>query len=154
MENVEGFVLGGKTKLLTVTNIAANAFAYDKSLKRLVLHSDAKIVVGATPFSNGRTPDEIVFTGKPPKGADVFANLLSGVKNGDRFVIIRVPHGSWDWVQAPGVDPFPTADEKALAGGESKKVFGVIRGEESGETYVKAICVFDEPPKGLIINIR
>lgn len=154
MENVEGFVLGGKTKALTVTNIAANAFAYDKSLKRLVLHADAEIVVGATPFANGRTPDEIVLTGMPPENSEVYENLLSGVWKGDAPVVIRIPRGSWAWAQAPGIDHSPTSAEKALAGDESKKVFGVVRGEEGGTAYVKAICIFDEPLRGFIIKVR
>ena len=154
MENVEGFVLGGKTKALTVTNIAANAFAYDKSLKRLVLHADAEIVVGATPFANGRTPDEIVLTGMPPENSEVYENLLSGVRKGDAPVVIRIPRGSWAWAQAPGIDHSPTSAEKALAGDESKKVFGVVRGNADGVPYVKALCLFDEPLSGMVIKIR
>ena len=154
MENVEGFVLGGRDKATTVTNIAANAFAYDVSLRRLVLHADAGIVVGATPFANGRTPDEIVFTGAPPRDASVLANLLSGVAAGDAPVIVRTPKGTTAWQNAVGMDHTPTAAEKALAGDESGHVFGVVRGDDSGTPFVKALCIWDEAPEATVLYVR
>ena len=154
MANVEGFVLGGKNKATTVTNIAANAFAYDVSLRRLVLHADAGIVVGATPFANGRTPDEIVFTGAPPSDASVLSNLLSGVAAGDAPVIVRTPRGTTAWQNAVGMDHTPTAAEKALAGDESGHVFGVVRGDDNGTPFVKALCIWDEAPEATVLYVR
>ena len=154
MANVDGFVLGGKDKAATVTNIAANAFAYDVSLKRLVLHAAADIVVGETPFSNGRTPDEIVFTGAPPSSPTAFANLFGAVTSSDTPRTVRIPKGTQAWQTAVYIDHDPTAAEKALAGDESNKVFGVYRGSDGGEPFVKAVCVWDEPIKGTQIVIR
>ena len=154
MPNVEGFVLGGRDKATTVTNIAANAFAYDVSLRRLVLHADAGIVVGVTPFANGRTPDEIVFTGAPPRDASVLANLLSGVSSSDTPVIIRIPRGTTAWQGAVGMDHAPTAAEKALAGDQSGHVFGVVRGDDSGTPFVKALCIWDEAPEATVLYVR
>ena len=156
MANVEGFVLGGKTQATTVTNIAANAFSGDVSLKRLVLHADAGIVVGATPFANGRTPDEIVFTGAAPASATVFENLLAGVGDGDGPVFIRVPAATRDWRHAAGIDHSPERAEKALAGDEAKKVFGVCRGEANGTPFIKALCVSDTdlPDEATVLLVR
>jgi hypothetical protein len=155
MANVEGFVLGGKTAETTVTNIAANAFSGDTSLKRLVLHADADIVVGATPFSNGRTPDEIVFTGAPPPRSETsFANLLAGVSAGDSPVVVRFPKIKEAWLAASYIDRSPTAAERALAGDEAKKVFGVYRGESGGASFVKALCIPDELPSAMVIIVR
>jgi hypothetical protein len=154
MENVEAFVLGGRTRSLTVTNIAAKAFSGDTSLKRLVLHADAEIVVGATPFAGGRTPDEIVFTGVPPSSPEVLENLLSGVGQGDDPVVIRIPRGSSAWLNASGIDDEPTAAERALAGDEQGKVFGVCRGASGDATFVKAVCIFDEPIPGFKVIVK
>jgi len=154
MANVEGFVLGGKDKATTVTNIAANAFAFDTTLKRLVLHASADIVVGATPFSNGRTPDEIVFTGAPPSSSTAFANLFGAVTSGDTPRLVRILKGTQAWQTAGYIDHIPTAAEKALAGDEADKVFGVYRGSDGGVSFVKAVCVWDEPIKGLRLIIR
>ena len=153
MANVEGFVLGGKDKTTTVTNIAANAFAYDAALTRLVLHASQDIVVGATPFSNGRTPDEIVFTGAPPSSPSVFANLFTAVTSGDTPRIVRIPKGTAAWLNTTYIDYAPTTVEKALAGDESGKVFGVHRGFDNGMPFVKAVCVWDEPIKGMKIIV-
>ena len=154
MANVEGFVLGGKDKTTTVTNIAANAFAYDAALTRLVLHASQDIVVGATPFSNGRTPDEIVFTGAPPSSPSVFANLFTAVTSGDTPRIVRIPKGTAAWLNTTYIDYAPTTVEKALAGDESGKVFGVHRGFDNGMPFVKAVSVLDEPIKGTKIIVR
>ena len=147
-------MLGGKDKATTVTNIAANAFAYDVALKRLVLHSSADISVGATPFANGRTPDEIVFTGVPPSSPTVFANLFADVTSSDTPRIVRIPKGTMAWLNAAYIDHSPTGAEKAIAGDESDKVFGVYRGSDGGAPFVKAVCVWNEPIKGLRIVIR
>ena len=154
MANVEGFVLGGKDKATTITNIAANAFAYDTSLKQLVLHASADIAVGATPFSNGRTPDEIVFMGVPPSSSTVFANLFADVVSSDTPRIVRIPKGTMAWLNAAYIDHSPTGAEKALAGDESDKVFGVYRGSDGGTPFVKAVCVWDTPVKGTALVIR
>ena len=154
MANLEGVVLGGKTKETTVTNIAANAFERDASLRRLVLHNDADIEVGATPFFNGRTPDEIVFTGAPPNSPTVFANLFAGIGAGDAPRIVRIPKGTQAWMSAAYIDTCVSAAEKALAGTESGDVFGVYRGESGGASFVKAVCVWDEPMHGSRIVIR
>ncbi len=154
MANVEGFAFGGKTKATTITNIAANAFAYDTSLKRLVLHAGADLVVGDTPFSNGRTPDEIVFSGPPPLSETSFANLLAEVSAGDNPVIVRFPKVKQAWVDASYIANDFTAAEKALAGSEAQKLFGVYRGESGGVPYVKALCIPDELPKAMVILVR
>ena len=77
MRNLEGLSLGGKDKYTTVTNICANAFQGDTSLKRLTLHGARELTVGATPFSSGYSPTEFVFTGPSPASETSFANLLS-----------------------------------------------------------------------------
>ena len=154
MANVEGFVLGGKDKATTITNIAANAFAYDTSLKQLVLYASADIAVGATPFSNGRTPDEIVFMGVPPSSSTVFANLFADVTSSDTPRIVRIPKGTMAWLNAAYIDHSPTGAEKALAGDESDKVFGVYRGSDGGTPFVKAVCVWDTPVRGFVISFK
>lgn len=154
LKNMEGLTLGGCDKATTVTNIAANAFSGDTSLKRLVLHADAGIVVGATPFSNGRTPDEIVFTGAPPRNATVFANLFAGISAGGAPSIARIPIGTAAWMSTSYIDYAPTAAEKALAGDEAGHVFGVFRGEDGGASFVKALCVMDRAPAALVITVR
>ena len=154
MANVEGFVFGGKTAAATITNIAANAFAYDTSLRRLVLHAGPDLVVGATPFANGRTPDEIVFSGPPPQSETSFANLLAGVSAGDSPVIVRFPKVKQAWLDASYIDRDFTAAERALAGDEAKKLFGVYRGESDGTPFVKAVCIPDEMPKAMVIIVK
>jgi hypothetical protein len=154
MANVESFVLGGNTKDTTVTNIAANAFSGDTSLKRLVLHADAGIVVGATPFANGQTPDEIVFTGAAPRDSTVFDNLFAGVSAGSAPSIARIPVGTAAWMSTSYIDYAPSAAEKALAGDEAGHVFGVFRGEDGGASFVKALCVMDRAPAALVITVR
>ncbi len=154
MANVECFVFGGKTAVTTITNIAANAFAYGTSLKRLVLHAGPDLVVGATPFANGRTPDEIVFSGPPPQSETSFANLLAGVSAGDSPVIVRFPKVKQSWLDAAYIDRSFSAAERALAGDEAKKVFGVYRGESDGTPFVKAVCIPDEMPKGMVIIVK
>ena len=144
LPNLEGLTLGGYDKGTTVTNIAANAFAGDTSLRRLVLHADAGIVVGETPFAGGRTPDEIVFTGAPPSDRAVFANLFAGVSASDAPCVVRIPKGTGAWLSAPYIDANPTAAEKALAGDEAGRVFGVYRGADGGTSFAKAICIMDE----------
>ena len=154
LKNMEGLTLGGCDKATTVTNIAANAFSGDTSLKRLVLHADAGIAVGATPFANGRTPDEIVFTGAAPRDSTVFENLIAGVSAGSAPSIARIPVGTAAWMSTSYIDYAPTAAEKALAGDEARHVFGVFRGEEGGASFVKALCVMDRGPAALVITVR
>ena len=154
MTNLEGVVLGGKTEATTVTNIVTKAFELDTSLKKLVLYNDADIEVGATPFLNGRTPDEIVFMGLPPNSPTVFANLFAGIGASDTPRIMRIPKGNQAWMTTAYIDTCVTAAEKALAGDESDKVFGAYRGESGGTPFVKALCVWDEPMRGLRIVIR
>ena len=154
LKNMEALTLGGRDKATTVTNIAANAFTGDTSMKRLVLHADAGIVVGATPFSGGRTPDEIVFTGAPPSDPSVFANLFAGVSAGSAPSIARIPVGTTAWMSTSYIDYAPTAAEKALAGDEAGHVFGVFRGEDGGASFVKALCVMDRAPAALVITVR
>ena len=154
MTNLEGVVLGGKTEATTVTNIVTKAFELDTSLKKLVLYNDADIEVGATPFLNGRTPDEIVFMGLPPNSPTVFANLFAGIGASDTPRIMRIPKGTQAWMAAAYIDTYVSAAEKALAGAEADKVFGVYRGESGGTPFVKALCVWDEPMYGFRFIIR
>ena len=143
LTNTVGLVVGGYDASTTVLNIPANAFSGDTSLRRLTLHADSGIAVGATPFSDARTPDEIRFTGAPPDDASVLANLLDGVGAGDAPVFIRVPAATRQWRRAVGIDHLPTTAEKSLAGDERRRVFGVCRGEAGGASFIKALCVSD-----------
>ena len=53
------------------------------------------------------------------------------------------------------IDYAPTAAEKALAGEDADKVFGVYRGESGGTPFVKAVFIrVGELPKGLMIIAR
>ncbi|MBR4613606.1 MAG: hypothetical protein IKO40_12925, partial [Kiritimatiellae bacterium] len=124
------------------------------SLKRLVLHADAAITVGATPFFNGRTPDEIYFTGAAPTSASAIENLLDGVGSGNAPVIIRVAQPSRGWVSAQYVAKNATAEEKALAGDDARNVFGTYRGNDGGTPYLKALFVWDEAPGATVVIMR
>jgi hypothetical protein len=110
--------------------------------------------VGATPFLNGRTPDEIVFMGLPPNSPTVFANLFAGIGASDTPRIMRIPKGTQAWMTTAYIDTCVSAEEKALAGEESDKVFGVYRGESGGTPFVKVLCVWDEPMYGFRFIIR
>ena len=154
MPNLEGITLGGWDNATTVTNLPAKAFEGDTSLKRLVLHADAAITVGATPFFNGRTPDEIYFTGAAPTSATAIENLLDGVGSGNAPVIIRVAQPSRGWVSAQYVAKNATAEEKALAGDDARNVFGAYRGNDGGTPYLKALFVWDEAPGATVVIMR
>ena len=52
------------------------------------------------------------------------------------------------------IDHSPTGAEKALAGDESDRVFGVYRGSDGGTPFVKAVCVWDTPVRGFVISFK
>ena len=140
MAKVEGISLGGKDKATTVTNICANALTSDPSLKRLTLHAAADITVGATPFSTGQTPTEIVFTGPAPTSETVLANLLARVTAAaTKPVRIYASILQEGWATAPYIDHSPTAEERAEAPGE--RVIGVYRGGASAPQG-KALVIY------------
>ena len=127
MRNIEGISLGGKDKYTTVTNICANAFQGDRSLKRLTLHGARELTVGATPFSSGYSPTEFVFTGPAPASETSFANLLSRATAAEKKPVKVYASILQDgWTTDSYIDHNPTAAERAEAPGE--RVIGVYRG--------------------------
>ena len=127
MRNLEGLSLGGKDKYTTVTNICANAFQGDTSLKRLTLHGARELTVGATPFSSGYSPTEFVFTGPSPASETSFANLLSRATAAEKKPVKVYASINQDgWLTDSYIDHNPTAAERAEAPGE--RVIGVYRG--------------------------
>jgi len=155
LAKVESISLGGKDKATTVTNICANAMTSDPSLKRLTLHAAADITVGATPFSTGQTPTEIVFTGPAPTSETVLANLLARVTAAAaKPVRIYASVLQEGWETAPYIDHSPTAEERAEAPGE--RVIGVYRGGATAPQG-KALVIyrksrFDMPATVIIIR--
>ena len=155
LAHVEGISLGGKDKVTTVTNICANAFAGDNSLRRLTLHASADITVGATPFSSGQTPTVIVFTGPAPTSDTALANLLARVTAAEtKPVRIYASVLQEGWETVPYIDHSPTAEERAEAPGE--RVIGVYRGGASAPQG-KALVIyrksrFDAPATIIIIR--
>ena len=155
MRNIEGISLGGKDKYTTVTNICANAFQGDTSLKRLTLHGARELTVGATPFSSGYSPTEFVFTGPAPASETVFANLLAGVTAAETKPLKVYASLNQDgWLTDSYIDRNPTAAERAEAPGE--KVIGVYRGGAEAPLG-KALIIFrkscfDAPGTVLIVR--
>ena len=155
MRNLEGLSLGGKDKYTTVTNICANAFQGDTSLKRLTLHGARELTVGGNPFSSGYTPTEFVFTGPAPASETVFANLLAGVTAAETKPV-KVYASLWQdgWLTDSYIDQNPTAAERAEAPGE--RVIGVYRGGAAAPLG-KALIIyrksrFDAPGTALIFR--
>ena len=158
-----GFSIGGATAATTVTNIGDRAFAGDTSLKKLIIHADANIVVGTDIFADqwgenasgvlygadGHTPEEMVFTGAAPN-TDIFANLLDGIGAGDGPVKITVTKCNSSWESTPYVDYNPTLAEKALAGEDAMLVFGVYR----AEGVLKAIFIRTTRRRGFDLYVR
>ena len=163
MKKVTGFSIGGATTATTVTNIGDRAFAGDTALKKLIIHSDATITVGTDIFADqwgenasgtlygadGHTPEEMVFTGVAPN-TDIFANLLAGIGAGDEPVKITVTKCNSSWESTPYIDYNPTAVEKAIAGENASKVFGVYR----ATGILKAIFIRTTPRRGFVLYVR
>ena len=162
MPYMTSLVLGGKTQADTVTSLANGAFAGNSLMTNLTIHADADITVGTDIFASftGRegssdvvypehTPEHMTFTDAAPN-TDVFANLLAGVGANDAPVVIMAAKPGRGWTNTSYIDYHPAVAEKALAGDESDKVFGVYR---SGE-IVKAIFLWPAPPPGFTITIR
>ena len=145
LPNVEGFVLGGLTKDMTVTNIGASAFAQDPKLKTMTIHNAADMVVGETPFKDGATPSEIIFTGRGiADGGTAFANLLAGVTAAEtKPVVIYVSTQMPGWLNCDYIDRTVTAAERAQLPGET--VVGVYRGG-AASPLGKALVVKRESP--------
>ena len=140
MRNLEGLSLGGKDKYTTVTNICANAFQGDTSLKRLTLHGARELTVGATPFSSGYSPTEFVFTGPSPASETSFANLLSRATAAEKKPVKVYASILQDgWTTDSYIDHNPTAAERAEAPGE--RVIGVYRGGAEAPLG-KALIIF------------
>ena len=155
MRNLEGISLGGKDKYTTVTNICANAFQGDTSLKRLTLHGARELTVGATPFSSGYSPTEFVFTGPAPASETSFANLLSRATAAEKKPVKVYASIIQDgWLTDSYIDHNPTAAERAEAPGE--RVIGVYRGGAAAPSG-KALIIyrksrFDAPGTVLIFR--
>ena len=155
MRNLEGLSLGGKDKYTTVTNICANAFQGDTSLKRLTLHGARELTVGATPFSSGYSPTEFVFTGPSPASETSFANLLSRATAAEKKPVKVYASILQDgWTTDSYIDHNPTAAERAEAPGE--RVIGVYRGGAEAPLG-KALIIyrksrFDSPATYIILK--
>ena len=155
MRNLEGISLGGKDKYTTVTNICANAFQGDTSLKRLTLHGARELTVGATPFSSGYSPTEFVFTGPSPASETSFANLLSRATAAEtKPVKVYASIHQDGWLTDSYIDHNPTAAERTEAPGE--RVIGVYRGGAEAPLG-KALIIyrksrFDSPATYIIIR--
>ena len=155
MRNLEGLSLGGKDKHTTVTNICANAFSGDTSLKRLTLHGARELTVGATPFSSGYSPTEFVFTGPAPASETSFANLLSRATAAEKKPVKVYASLVQDgWMTDSYIDHNPTAAERAEAPGE--RVIGVYRGGAEAPLG-KALIIyrksrFDAPGTVLVVR--
>lgn len=158
---VEEISLGGAKRTTTVTNIGDRAFAGDTSLKKLTIHADPEITIGTNLFADnwgldgynvergadGRTPDEIVFTGKAIS-ATAMGNLLSGVNAATvKPVKVYVDRRFDDWKCTSYIDYSPTAAERAEAeNGES--VIGVIRAG-APSPFGKALVLHRQSPYGV-----
>ena len=155
LANIEGLSLGGKDKDTTITNICASAFLNDNSLKRLTLHASADIVVGTTPFTTGKTPEEIVFTGPAPATETALANLLVRVTAAEKKPVKVYASILQDgWTTDSYIDHNPTAAERAEAPGE--RVIGVYRGGAEAPLG-KALIIyrksrFDSPATYIILR--
>ncbi len=155
MGGVEGFALGGLDQAVTVTNICANAFAQDASLKTLTLHNSEDIVIGLNPFDGGRVPDSIVFTGPAPTTGSAFENLLSDVTASEtKPVKIYASRMMPGWLSTAYIDYSPTTAERAEAPGE--QVIGVYRGGATAPNGKALVIHRPSPfdPKGTIIVFR
>ena len=142
MTGVEGFVLGGATKMTTVTNIGDRAFAGDSALRSLTIHADAGLVVGTNLFAdqwgydgsnnrrgaNGHVPERIVFTGEAISAA-AMDNLLAGVCAAtEKPVKVYVDRRNASWKTAAYIDRDCSRDADAQAAAlAGEKVLGVIR---------------------------
>ena len=138
-----------------MTNICANAFQGDTSLKRLTLHGARELTVGATPFSSGYSPTEFVFTGPSPASETSFANLLSRATAAETKPV-KVYASLWQdgWTTDSYIDHNPTAAERAEAPDE--KVIGVYRGGAAAPLG-KALIIyrksrFDSPATYIIFR--
>ncbi len=156
LPNAEGFVLGGLTKNQTVTYVGESAFAECPKLKTLTIHNAMNMVVGATPFKNGVTPGEIVFTGRGiADGGAAFSNLLAGVTAAEtKPVVIYVSSQMPGWNDCDYIDRDVTDAERAQL--PDAKVLGVYRGGVAAP-FGKALVVkrkspFD--PLGFYIILR
>lgn len=162
MPYMTSLTLGGRTKADTVTNLCAGAFAGNSAMTNLIIHADENITVGTDIFAEhagrvgytevvypGHTPEYMTFTGVAPN-LDVFDSLLAGVGYGDQPVVVTAAKPSVTWLKRAYIDYFPSAQEKALAGENAAKAFGVYR----GDGFVKAVFVWAVPPRGFAVVVR
>ena len=155
LPKAEGFVLGGLTKAMTVTNIGRRAMGQCSALRSLEIYNAADMTVGEAPFWKGTTPAEITLTGKAINdGGAVFSNLTASVTAAETKPVVIYASSLFGWDQVDYIDHDITEAERAQAPGE--RVIGVYRGGAAAPLGKALVVHHSAPyePKSTVFLLR